>query len=33
MIEHFSDFLGDYRAFWLEEWRINVEHISGETKA
>ena len=26
IIEQFSDFLGDYRAFFREKWRIKVEH-------
>ena len=32
IIEQFSDFLGDYRAFFREKWRIKVEHSEWETK-
>ena len=33
IIEHFSEFSRDYRAFLWEKWSIKVDHFSGETKA
>ena len=33
IIEHFSDFFGDYRVFLWKKWSIKVEHFSEEIKA
>ena len=33
IIEQFSDFLGDYRAFFREKWRIKVEHSDWGNKS
>ena len=32
IIEHFSYFFGDYRAFYWEKGALQVGHFSGETK-